>query len=109
MAGLTDEILHYSQSAAPHRLKMKRCYPDRYAKFKDTVDLSGIKQTAERVLAEAELGPDEPKKTLDRLQSGSGFTKSRKQLMFTYKCQLEKILEDGQELICQHTSKSPSV
>ena len=93
MAHLEDEILHYSQSAAPHRPKMKRCYPDRYAKFKDTVDLSDIKQTAKRVLDETGLGPDEPEKTLKRLKRGKGLTESRKKLMFTYRCEFEKILE----------------
>ena len=92
MEHLEDEILHYSQSAASHRPKMKRCYPDRYAKFKDTVDLSDIKQTVRRVMKEAELGSCEPEKTLKRLKRGSGLTKSRKQLMFTYKCQFEKLL-----------------
>ena len=89
---LEDEILHYSQSAASHRPKMKRCYPDRYAKFKDTVDMSHIEATVKRVMEGAELGPGEPEKTLKRLQRGKKLTKSRKQLMFTYKCQFEKIL-----------------
>ena len=92
MEHLEDEILHYSQSAASHRPKMKRCYPDRYAKFEDTVDMSDIKQTAKRVLDEAGLGPDEPEKTLKRLKRGKGLTESRKKLMFTYKCQFEKLL-----------------
>ena len=65
---LEDEILHYSQSAASHRPKMKRCYPDRYAKFKDTVDMSHIEATVKRVMEGAELGPGEPEKTLKRLQ-----------------------------------------
>ena len=92
MPRLEKEILHYSQSAASHRPKMKRCYPDRYAKFKDTVDMSHIEATVKRVMEGAELGPGEPEKTLKRLQRGKKLTKSRKQLMFTYKCQLEKIL-----------------
>ena len=93
MSDLKDEILHYSQSAGPHRTKMPKRYPEQFSEFKDTVDLSDIKKTAKRVLGEAGLGPDEPQKTLKRLQRGKGLTKSRKQLMFTYKCQFEKILE----------------
>ena len=54
--------------------------------------MSHIKATVKRVMEGADLGPGEPEKTLNRLQSGSGLTKSRKQLMFTYKCQFEKIL-----------------
>ena len=92
MPRLEKEILHYSQSAVSHRPKMKRCYPDRYAKFKDTVDMSHIEATVKRVMEGAELGPGEPEKTLKRLQRGKKLTKSRKQLMFTYKCQFEKIL-----------------
>ena len=92
MSDLKDEILHYSQSAARHRPKMAELHPEQFSEFKDTVDLSDIKKTAKRVLGEAGLGPEEPEKTLKRLQSGSGLTKSRKQLMFTYKCQFEKIL-----------------
>lgn len=93
MEHLEDEILHYSQSAGPHRTKMAKCYPDQFSKFKKTVDLSHIKKTAKRVLGGAGLGPGEPENTLKRLKRGKGLTKSRKQLMFTYKCQFEKILE----------------
>ena len=93
MSDLKDEILHYSQSAGPHRTKMPKRYPEQFSEFKDTVDLSDIKKAAKRVLGEAGLGPDEPQKTLKRLQRGKGLMKSRKQLMFTYKCQFEKILE----------------
>ena len=93
MSDLKDEILHYSQSAGPHRTKMPKRYPEQFSEFKDTVDLSDIKKTAKRVLGEAGLGPDEPQKTLKRLQRGKGLMKSRKQLIFTYKCQFEKILE----------------
>ena len=89
---LKAEILHYSQSAGPHRTKMPKRYPEQFSEFKDTVDLSDIKKAAKRVLGEAGLGPDEPQKTLKRLQRGKKLTKSRKQLMFTYKCQFEKIL-----------------
>ena len=92
MEHLKDEILHYSQSAARHRTKMPKRYPKQFSTFKTTVDMSHIKKTVRRVMEEAELGPCEPEKTLKRLQSGSGLTKSRKQLMFTYKCQFEKIL-----------------
>ena len=93
MSDLKDEILHYSQSAGPHRTKMPKRYPEQFSEFKDTVDLSDIKKAAKRVLGEAGLGHDEPQKTLKRLQRGKGLMKSRKQLMFTYKCQFEKILE----------------
>ena len=93
MSDLKDEILHYSQSAGPHRTKMPKRYPEQFSEFKDTVDLSDIKKTAKRVLGGAGLGPGEPENTLKRLQRGKGLTKSRKQLMFTYKCQFEKILE----------------
>ena len=93
MEYLEDEILHYSQSAGPHRTKIPKRYPEQFSEFKDTVDLSDIKKTAKRVLGEAGLGPDEPEKTLKRLQRGKGLMKSRKQLIFTYKCQFEKILE----------------
>ena len=54
--------------------------------------MSHIEKTVRRVMKEAELGPGEPEKTLKRLQRGKKLTKSRKQLMFTYKCQFEKIL-----------------
>ena len=90
---LTDEILHYSQSAARHRPKKAECHPEQFAEFKKTVDMSHIEATVRRVMEDAELDSDEPDKTWDRLQSGSGLTKSRKQLMFTYKCQFEKILK----------------
>ena len=89
---LKAEILHYSQSAGPHRTKMPKRYPEQFSEFKDTVDLSDIKKTAKRVLGGAGLGPGEPENTLKRLQRGKGLTKSRKQLMFTYKCQFEKLL-----------------
>ena len=90
---LAGRILHYSWSASPYRPKMKRCYPDRYAKFKDTVGLSDVEKTVKRVMTETEFGSCEPEKTLHRLKSGKGLTESRRQLMFTYKCQFEKILE----------------
>ena len=90
---LKAEILHYSQSAARHRPKMAKRHPEQFSAFKDTVGLSDIKKTVRRVMEGAELGPCEPEKTLKRLKSGSGLTKSRKQLIFTYKCQFEKILE----------------
>ena len=92
MEHLKDEILHYSQSAARHRTKMPKRYPKQFSTFKTTVDMSHIKKTVRRVMEEAELGPCEPEKTLKRLQRGKKLTKSRKQLMFTYKCQFEKIL-----------------
>ena len=90
---LKAEILHYSQSAARHRPKMAKRHTEQFSAFKDTVGLSDIKKTVRRVMEGAELGPCEPEKTLKRLKRGSGLTKSRKQLMFTYKCQFEKILE----------------
>ena len=90
---LKAEILHYSQSAARHRPKMAKRHPEQFSAFKDTVGLSDIKNTVRRVIEGAELGPCEPEKTLKRLKRGSGLTKSRKQLMFTYKCQFEKILK----------------
>ena len=93
MEHLEDEILHYSQSAAPHRPKMKRCYPEQFFEFEKTVDMSHIEATVKRVVEGAELGPDESENTLKRLKRGKGLTKSRKQLMFTYKCQFEMILE----------------
>ena len=93
MEHLEDEILHYSQSAARHRPKMAKRHPEQFSEFKKTVDMSHIEASAKRVVEDAELGPCEPEKTLKRLQSGSGLTKSKKQLMFTYKCQFEKILE----------------
>ena len=93
MSDLKDEILHYSQSAAPHRTKMPKRHPEQFSEFKKTVNMSHIEATVKRVMEGAELGSGEPEKTLKRLQSGSGLTKSRKQLMFTYKCQFEKILE----------------
>ena len=95
MSDLKDEILHYSQSAAPHRAKMPKRHPEQFSEFEKTVDMSHIEATAKRVVKEAELGSGEPEKTLKRLQSGSGLTKARKQLMFTYKCRFEKILEDA--------------
>ena len=92
MEHLEGEILHYSQSAARHRPKMAKRHPKQFSEFKKTVDKSHIEATVRRVMKRAELGPCEPEKTLKRLQSGSGLTKSRKQLMFTYKCQFEKLL-----------------
>ncbi len=92
MSGLTDEILHYSQSAARHRPNMAERHPEQFSEFKKTVDMSHIEATVKRVMEGAELGSGEPEKTLKRLQSGSGLTKSRKRLMFTYKCQFEKVL-----------------
>ena len=72
---------------------MAELHPEQFSAFKKTVDMSPqIEATVKRVVEGAELGPDEPQNTLKRLQSGSGLTKSRKQLMFTYKCQFEKIL-----------------
>ena len=44
-------------------------------------------------MEEAQLGSATLEATLKRLHRGSGLTKSRKQLMFTYKCQFEKILK----------------
>ena len=92
MPRLEKEILHYSQSAASHRPNMAKLHPVQFSTFKTTVDMSRIKKTAKRVVEEAELGSCEPEKTLKRLQGGKGLTKSRKQLMFTYKCQFEKLL-----------------
>ena len=89
---LKAEILHYSQSAARHRPEMAKRHPEQFSTFKTTVDMSHIEKTVRRVMKEAELGPGEPEKTLKRLQRGKKLTKSRKQLMFTYKCQFEKIL-----------------
>ena len=92
MEHLEDEILHYSQSAGPHRTKMPKRYPEQFSAFEKTVNMSHIKETVRRVMEGAELGPCEPQKTLKRLKRGKGLMKSRKQLMFTYKCQFEKLL-----------------
>ena len=92
MSDLKNEILHYSQSAARHRPKKAECHPEQFAAFEKTVKMKHIKDTVKRVMEGADLGPGEPEKTLDRLHRGKGLTKSRKQLMFTYKCQFEKLL-----------------
>ena len=52
-----------------------------------------IKDTVKKVMEEAQLCPATLEATLKRLRRGSGLTKSRKQLMFTYKCQFEKTLK----------------
>ena len=72
---------------------MAKRHPEQFFEFKKTVDMSHIEATVKRVLNEAGMVSGEPDKTLKRLQRGSGLTKSRKQLMFTYKYQFEKILE----------------
>ena len=65
---LTDEFLHYSQSVAAHRPNPSR-HLVQFSEFKKTVDMSAIQKTVRRVM---------------------------KQLMFTYKCQFERILKaDG--------------
>ena len=89
---LAGRILHYSWSASRYRPNMAKRHPEQFSEFKKTVEMSHMKTTIKRVMEGAELGPCEPEKTLKRLQSGSGLTKSRKQLMFTYKCQFEKLL-----------------
>ena len=92
MPHLEDVILHYSKSASRYRPRMKQRFPDRYAKFKDTVGFAVIEDTVKRVMGEAELGSAVHEATLERLQRGSRLTDSRKQLMFTYKCEFEAIL-----------------
>ena len=93
MPHLGEVILHYSKSALRYRPRMKQRFPDRYAKFKDTVGFAVIEDTVKRVMGEAELGPAVHEATLERLQRGSCLTDSRKQLMFTYTCQFEAILQ----------------
>ncbi|MCY4581147.1 MAG: hypothetical protein OXD31_19155 [Chloroflexi bacterium] len=90
---LTGEILHYSPSAAAHRPKIPDLQDVEFSEFKKTVDMSVIEMTIRRVMEEARLGSAPLEATLKRLRRGSGLTKSRKQLMFTYKCQFEKILK----------------
>ena len=89
---LAGRILHYSWSASRYRPRKSKRYPEQFSEFEKTVNMSHIEKTVRRVMEGAELGPSEPEKTLKRLQNGSGLTKSRKQLMFTYKCQFEKLL-----------------
>ena len=91
---LTYEILHYSQSAVAHRPKIPDLYNVQFSEFKKTVDMSVIEATVRRVMEESQLGSATLEATLKRLQRGAGLTDSRKQLMFTYKYQFEKILKD---------------
>ena len=90
---LAGRILHYSGSASRYRRKMKERYPDRYAEFKDTVEFADIEKTIKKVLGESGVELDVQKNTLERLQRGSRLTESKKQLIFTYKCQFEAILQ----------------
>ena len=52
---LTDEILHYSPSAAAHRPQMPNRYHGKFSKFKKTVNMSDIETTIKRVMEEAQL------------------------------------------------------
>ena len=90
---LAGRILHYSWSASRYRQKMAERFPEQFAEFKAMVNLECIIATAERVLNEAGLGPCVRKETVKRLRAGTGLTESRKQLMFSYKCEFEKILQ----------------
>ena len=76
-----------------HRPKIPDLLEVEFSKFKETVDMSVIKKTVRRVMKGDHFECCEPEKTLKRLSRGSGLTKSRRQLMFTYKCQFEKILK----------------
>jgi hypothetical protein len=86
-------ILHYSKNAAKYRKDIPEANPERYAEFvqqRPTVCWEDIEQTVERVMTEGNIS-SYIDSTLKRLKSGAGLTKSRKQLMFTYKVQFERV------------------
>ena len=84
-------IPHFSGQAAAsgvwQRLPQKN--KQRFCEFSHTVSWTQIEETAERVMSEGGI-PDIPG-TLDRLGRGAKLTDARKQLMFTYKVQFERV------------------
>ena len=87
----TEKVLHYSPSAAGHREKAIKPWKGRFPEFCQTVSLSDIEETAKNVLEQGEYSEDSIRRTLKRLQKGSGLTESRKKLMFHYKNRFERL------------------
>ena len=91
---IAGRVLHYSLSAIGHRKHTPCQHPDLYKEFAPTVSFDDIKKTVEKVFSYSQLDSQvEP--TLKRLKGGSGLTKSRKHLMFTYKMQFAEIREQA--------------
>ncbi len=84
-------IPHFSGQAATSRAwrKIPEENMERFREFSDTVSWTHIEKTAERIMTENAI-PDIPG-TLNRLRRGSKLSDARKQLMFTFKVQFERV------------------
>ena len=89
---LAGKIIHYSHSAARWWKRLPERHPEQFEEFLTTVCWADVERTVKRVMTEGQMGPAAIDDTLDRLRGGSGLTESKKQLMFSYKCQFETIL-----------------
>ena len=86
-------IIHYSKNVSGARKVVPERYPEAFEELSRTVSMCDIERTVREVLADE---PDAPcvDKVLKRLRSGSGLTRSRKKLMFTYKVKFERFLRE---------------
>ena len=86
-------VIHYSQQAAGSWKRIATSNQRLYDQFASTVRPARIKRTVRRVLQDAGM-KSFVTETLKRLDVDNRLTESRKQLIFTYKMQFERIREN---------------